>query len=160
MLERIEETKILVYGEVRSMVKGVDGQPIKVEYTVDVHCVLKNTSQSIGETVKIITEDPPVRCVSNKAYMADGSKVVIMLQEENGVLRFHNVNVQVAVFNATQENLQTIGKSCSVGETFYGRSCPKKPNECVNDASSFRNANLLKLVLYSIIIALTARIFI
>ena len=138
MLERIKEANILVYGRVTSMEKGVYGElPLyNLEFTVDVYCVLmkKNSSSYIGNQVKILSET--LFCVSNNPDMVIGREIVVMLRELHGGLTFHNVNMQGAVFEATEENMKAIGDSCLVSNTYYGQNCPALLTKCTNGGTT------------------------
>jgi len=162
MLRRIEEAKLIVYGQVKETTKSsIDpaGNLMKVQHTVDVHCVLKNTeTKTVGTTIIINAEEPTPECVSNTEDMTNDKKVIVLLRMDEDKFRFDNVNVQGAVFEANSNNLESVRKSCNVGATFAGAKCPQKPKECVKDgATMFHATNLFILVLHSIVISLIAR---
>lgn len=167
MLERAQESDLLVYGEVKEIDQGdTESYYKEMEYKVDVTCVLRNDMKprpNIGGSISVFESDPPGECVSNKQAMVEGKKVILMLTEdygEGGRLKFDNINVQGAVFEGNEDNLATIAGSCNFMRMMApsdaaNKECPVKAQRqaCsyTSGASSWYSATLLLLCLLGLV---------
>ena len=160
MVERLNESKIVVYGQVATTSMTGDPNFKRVEHTLNVFCVLKNNGpKQIGDSIIIHTEDPTPECVSNKRWMTQDNFIIVMLEVRDDQFRFNNVNVQSAVIQGDDVNIELIGNTCSPAKSFSGSQCPRKLQNCngsVSGGSTLCNVTekLSLMTLMSIVIFL------
>jgi len=120
-----------VYGEVTDITDG--RYTPEVKYTINVKCSLRNSlNVPLDGTIYVYENNPTHECVSNAHSLRRGKMVIVMLKQDdrdNTKFKFDNINVQGAVFDGNEQNLDMITSSCQFDRSMYSPtmagSCPR-----------------------------------
>ncbi|XP_019635913.1 PREDICTED: uncharacterized protein LOC109478687 [Branchiostoma belcheri] len=138
--QRVSLADIVVHAKALNKTKTPQfehGWPEVYDGTMEVYCVLKGGPLSSDITV-VEMGYIGGHCTANEVNI-DEEYILLLSRRDNGTFLPDNVNVQAAVIQATQENIDNIALTCGLqnftlpldvaGNAPEQRGCPTHPNE-------------------------------